>query len=50
MRCAMCVLGRQAILLKGVHVTRGAVQVSDGEAAVGATNAFGDLRVDTMAW
>ena len=46
----MCVLGPQAILLKGVHVTRGAVQASDVEAAVDATTALGDLRVDTMVW
>ena len=43
-------LVHRQILLKGVHVTRGAVQVSDGEAAIDATNAFGDLRVDTMVW
>ena len=40
------------MLLKG-DITRSAMRVSDVEAAIDATTAFGDLRVDTMvcaAW
>ena len=47
MRRAPCAL---AIRLKGVRVSRGAIRLSDVEAAVDATTASGDLRVDTMVW
>ena len=45
---ALCALGPQVLLLKGRHVTRGTMQVSDVEAAADATTASGDLRVDRV--
>jgi hydroxymethylpyrimidine/phosphomethylpyrimidine kinase len=43
---ALCALGPRAVLLKGGHVTRGAMHLSDVEAAANAATA--DLRVDKV--
>lgn len=45
---ALCALGPRAVLLKGGHVTRGAMRLSDVEAAANAATAFGGLRVDRV--
>jgi hydroxymethylpyrimidine/phosphomethylpyrimidine kinase len=47
---ALCALGPQAILLKGGHVTRGAICLSDVEAAANAATALGNLRVDKVEY
>ena len=45
---ALCALGPRAVLLKGGHVTRGAMRLSDVEAAANAATALADLRVDKV--
>jgi len=45
---ALCALGPRAVLLKGGHVTRGAMRLSDVEAATNVATALGDLRVDKV--
>jgi hydroxymethylpyrimidine/phosphomethylpyrimidine kinase len=47
---ALCALGPQAVLLKGGHVTRGAIRLSDVEAAANAATALGNLRVDKVEY
>ena len=45
---ALCALGPRAVLLKGGHVTRGAMRLSDVEAATNAATALAGLRVDKV--
>ena len=47
---ALCALGPQAVLLKGGHVTRGAMRLSDVETAANAATAFGNLRVNKVEY
>ena len=44
----LCALGPRAVLLKGGHVTRGAMRLSDVEAATNVATALGDLRVEKV--
>ena len=46
---ALCALGPQAVLLKGGHVRRGAIRLSDAEAAANTT-ALENLRVDKVEY
>jgi len=45
---ALCDLGPRTVLVKGGHVTHGAMRLSDVEAAANAATALGDLRVDRV--
>jgi hypothetical protein len=45
---ALCGVGLTAVILKGGHVTRGAMRLLDIEAAANAATALGNLRMDKV--